>query len=52
MADGLKYTTQAASNRWYRDNGITDEETIIRLNGYRPNVVLLEPTYRYRVISM
>lgn len=51
MADGLKYTTQAASNRWYQDNRITDEETIIRLNGYRPNVVLLEPTYRARPLD-
>jgi hypothetical protein len=51
MADGLKYTTQAAAYRWYRDNGITDKDTIVRLNGYRPNVVLLEPTYRARPLD-
>lgn len=51
MADGLKHTTEAAANRWYRDNGITDRDTIVRLEGYRPNVVLLEPTYRARPLD-
>ncbi|GAB6040782.1 di-heme-cytochrome C peroxidase [Endothiovibrio diazotrophicus] len=51
MADGLKYTTEVTANRWYRDNGITDPATIARLDGYRPNVVLLEPTYRARPLD-
>jgi hypothetical protein len=51
MADGLKYTTQATANRWYEDNNITDTATIMRLEGYRPNLVLLEPTYRARPLN-
>ncbi len=50
MADGLKFTTQAAAYRWYKDNN-KSEDDIARMNGYRPNVVLLEPTYRARPLD-
>jgi len=51
MADALKYTTQATANRWYADNKITDPDTIAWMEGYRPNKVLLEATYRARPLD-